>query len=420
MVRDVSPLSVHDVRPLNRAAMLGHLRRHGPTTRGMLARRLKLSNSAVTNVAAELLSEGVLVDRMPADGGSTRLGRPSTELAIDASSRHVIGVQVGVGIVRAGVCDLLGEVVARTEETFEVSTDPASASKAIVRALRRLVRRRSANDLLGIGVGAPGPVDAARRVNLMAINLGWTDVHFADELEAAFGVPTVVDHNIRAMALAEARFGRWKGVESLAFVYVGSGVGAGLVMNGEAYGGGILGVTEFGHLSVAPGGPLCVCGNRGCLEAVASEPALAKAVLAAAKGRGGARLRSALEAGEAPTRALLTAAAGGDPVARAIVDRFVDDLVSGLVSLANLLNPELIVVGGYLAAAEDELLPLIRDALQAHAFPMLRSSIRVESTSFGLHSGIVGAATVALERLFYEPQPRRASARRPISRVASS
>lgn len=419
MVRDVSPLSVHDVRPLNRAAMLGHLRRHGPTTRGTLARRLQLSNSAVTNVAAELLAEGVLIDRQPVDGGSTRLGRPSTELAIDASSRHVIGVQVGVGVIRAGICDLLGDVVARGEDTFDVSTDSAPASKAIVGVVKRLVRRRNANGLLGIGVGAPGPVDAARRVNLMAINLGWTDVHFADELEAAFELPTVVDHNIRAMALAEARFGRWKGVESLAFVYVGSGVGAGLVMNGEAYGGGILGVTEFGHLSVAPGGPLCVCGNRGCLEAVASEPALAKAVVAAAKARGGARLRAAIEAGEAPTRALLTAAAEGDRAATSIVERFVDDLVSGLVSLANLLNPELIVLGGYLATAEAELLPLIRDALQAHAFPMLRSSIRVEATSFGLDSGIAGAAAVALDRLFYEPQPRERNGRRPTTRVAS-
>jgi predicted NBD/HSP70 family sugar kinase len=405
MPRNVSPLSVHDVRPLNRAAMLAYLRRHGATTRGVLSRELHLSNSAVTNVAAELLSDGVLVDRASDGNGSPRLGRPSTELSIAADSRFVIGVQVSVGTVRVGFCDLLGRVPTRTSETFDVSADPEPALEAIVRAIKRLLRRRSAAALLGIGVGAPGPVDTAGRVNLMSINLGWVDVPFAERLEAAFDLPVVVDHNVRAMALAEARYGRSKGVESLAFIYVRSGVGAGLVMDGKPYRGGTLGVTEFGHLPIIEGGPRCTCGNQGCLEAVASEPALARAVEAAARKKGTA-LSVALDSGQTPMQALISAARDGDAAATRIWQEFTAHLAAGLVSLVNLLNPELVVVGGLPAEAGDELLTPLREEVGAHVFPMLRDSINIQRTSFADDSGVVGAAAVALDALFYEPPLR--------------
>jgi predicted NBD/HSP70 family sugar kinase len=307
------------------------------------------------------------------------------------------------------VCDLLGRVRARRIATFVPSGDPKPACEAIVAAATRLLADAPRATFLGVGVGAPGPVDASRRVNVTSINLGWSDVRFADILEQALALPTVVDHNVRAMALAEARFGRWRSAQSIAFVYVRTGIGAGVVIGGRAYRGGSHGVMELGHLPVS-NKQRCACGQTGCLEAVASEPELERQILAAASSGRSPGIADALASGDSALPAFLAALAAGDPEATRIAMTFVDHMASALVSVVNLMNPAVIVAGGFLAhAAGGGLFDPLRAALSARVFPVLESTVQVESTSFGEDCGAIGAATVALDRFFYEPQLERAS-----------
>ena len=389
----------------NRTTLLRLIRDHGPLPRVELAARSGLSPTTVTRAMGELLDAGYVAE-VDGDHGGTRggrVGRPAIDVALVPSARFVCAVQVGVGTAGVAVCDLLAHVVAEDTVGFGRDDPPEAVLDAIVAGLESLLERARipSERLVGVGVGAPGPVDRAQRVNLLSINLGWRDVPFSDRLERALGVPTVVDHNVRAMAVAEALYGVGRDANTLAFVYSKSGVGAGLVVDGQPYRGGTHGVTELGHLRVVGGDRPCACGSTGCLETVASEGYVSEraAELAAADPDG--PLAAAAAAGRSPLQALPAAAEAGDPGAVAILDEVARHLATALASLVNLINTELIVLGGFFSDAGDPLLRPLREELRRQAFPVLRDSVRVERTSFGRLVGVVGAAAVALDRFVY-------------------
>jgi glucokinase-like ROK family protein len=359
----------------------------------------------VTKAVAELIDQGVVAEAQQAKRELSRVGRPSIDVTLVPAARHVCGVQVGVGTVQLAICDLLARVVDEAALTFDPAADVDIVLSTIEAALGDLISRSkvSRGSILGVGIGAPGPVDAAQRRNLLSINLGWRDVPFADHVERALGVPAVVDHNVRAMALAEARYGLGRDVGSLAFVYVRTGVGAGLVLGGQPYRGGTHGATEIGHLRVDPDGRQCACGSAGCLETVASETALAERVRTATSAEPTGTLATRLSAEPAPLDALVGSARAGDTSALEIIETAAGHLATGMANLVNLINPELIVVGGFASDAGDLLLDPLRSALRSRAFPLLRDVQRVELTTFGSKVGVVGAAAVALDRFFYSP-----------------
>jgi predicted NBD/HSP70 family sugar kinase len=329
-------------------------------------------------VVGQLLDEG-LVAEDAVEGAGQRVGRPSTGIRIRTGARYVIGVQVGAGTVQLGVCDLRAQVGPGASFTFDVAAErPERVVARIAEAAAELAADVPADRLLGIGVAAPGPVDPGHRRILVSVNLGWRDVPFADLLEAALDVSTVVDHNVRAMALAESRYGETAGADPLLYVYVRTGVGAGLVIGGYPFRPGAYGVTELGHLRVLEKGPPCACGATGCLETVVSEPYLIE--------RLGRRSDNPLA-----------------DIPEGLLDDLVDHLTTGLASAVNLLNPELILLGGIFAPAPEAVFDRVRAALRAKAFPVLRDVVRVERPTVGGDSaGVVGGAAIALDCFLYE------------------
>ncbi|MEW9551345.1 ROK family transcriptional regulator [Nonomuraea sp. NPDC050783] len=367
---------VQDVRRHHRRLVLRSLRDDGPQPRADLARRLGLSATTMTKVVGQLLDEG-LVAEGAVEGAGQRVGRPSTGIAIRADARHVIGVRVGAGTVELGVCDLRARVLESASFAFDAADGPERVVARIAEEASRLAAAVPSGRLLGVGVAAPGPVDAAHRRNVLSVNLGWRDVAFADPLEDALGVPAVVDHNVRSMALAESRYGATGGADPLLYVHVRTGVGAGLVIGGQPFRPGAYGVTELGHLRVLEKGRTCACGATGCLETVVSEPYLAE--------RLGRR--------------------SPDPLAElddALLGELADHLTTGLASVVNLLNPELILLGGIFRTAPEPVLDRVRAALRAKAFPALRDTVRVERPTLGGDAGVVGGAAVALDSFLYE------------------
>ncbi|WP_188191775.1 ROK family transcriptional regulator [Nonomuraea sp. SYSU D8015] len=368
---------VQDVRRHHRRLVLRSLRDDGPQPRADLARRLGLSATTMTKVVGQLLDEG-LVAEGAVEGVGQRVGRPSTGIQIRADARHVIGVQVGAGTVQLGLCDLRAQVRRSASFAFDLAAEsPEQVVARIAEAASGLSADVPADRLLGIGVAAPGPVDPAHRRNVLSVNLGWREVAFADLLEAALGVPTVVDHNVRSMALAESRYGETEGADPLLYVYVRTGVGAGLVIGGRPFRPGAYGVTELGHLRVLEKGRPCACGATGCLETVVSEPYIAE------------------QLGRRPSNPLAE-------LPEALLDDLVDHLTTGLASAVNLLNPELIMLGGIFRPAPEPVFDRVRAALRAKAFPVLRDMVRVERPTLGGDAGVVGGASVALDCFLYE------------------
>lgn len=377
-----------DGRP--RRQVLCTLRDHGPQSRVVLARRLDLSPTTVTKVVGRLIDEGFVAES-GVEGRGSRVGRPSTHVTLVPTAAYVLGVQVGVGTVHIGLCDLHGRPRHATRIPFDPAADPPSVLASLAAHANRLVKAAGVGpaDILAAGVAAPGPVDRQRRRNLMALNLGWRDVAFSDHLEAALDVPTLVDHNVRAMALAEARHRRHQDADPLLYVYVRTGVGAGVVIDGEPFRPGAYGVSELGHVHVGGDERRCVCGASGCLETVVSEPRLAE------------WLTGVGDPVEPPLVRLAAGVERGDPRATTAADNLVEHLGTGLACAVNLLNPRLLVLGGMFDDAPDLIVDRVRTAVHRKAFPILRDNLRVDRSALGADAGVAGGAALALDKYFY-------------------
>jgi predicted NBD/HSP70 family sugar kinase len=371
-----------------RGQVLSLIRDEGPMSRAELARRLDLSATTITRVVNELDAGKVLTEGQAlAQAGA---GRPANTLHIRADSCCVAAVQIGIGMVQLGIFNALGERLATDQFAYAVEDGADAMLHRVAEGLRALAQASGlAGSLSGIGVAVPGPVDAAGRRMLVSIRLDWRDVPVAETLETLTGIATTVEHNVRAMALAEARYGQGKGLRSVAFVYLRSGLGAGLVVQGQPFSGGVHGAIEIGHLQVIEGGVACVCGGRGCIETVMSETALRATTK---------RLRIVPEPNA--LTAIWSAAQRREDAAR-VIDGIVGPLATGLSALATLLNPELVLLGGALADIPDALFEQIVQAAWRRALPVVRTSSRIARSQLGADAGLAGGATVALDRFLY-------------------
>jgi glucokinase len=301
----------------------------------------------------------------------------------------VVACDVGGTGIKAGLVDAAGRVHrAVTVPTPVVDGDGDATAKAVLDRLAGLVADLSAagaaGAVAGVGVIVPGLVDAAAGMALYAENLGWKDVPFTARLAEATGLPVAFDHDVRAAGAAEQRFGAGRGHRDVAFVPIGTGISAALVLDGRPYaGGGWAG--EIGHIDVGSGLP-CPCGARGCLETVASAAAIARRYTS----RSGRSVAGALE--------VASRLGDGDADARAVWDEAVDALAFVLAVTAAVAAPELIIIGGGLSGAADALLEPLRRGVAARVTPPQRQPELVPA-ALGEQAGLLGAALLAWEKV---------------------
>lgn len=364
------------------------LRDEGPQSRTRLSEDTGLSPTTISKVVAPLLEHGWVEEVN--ESHEVRIGRPAITLRQVPEAVSVCGIQLGVGVARVGIADGWARVRSSEVLTFDPARNVEDVLDEVGDLTTTMLRLDDGPPCIAVGVAAPGPVDRAHRVNLLSINLPWRDVPVADRLEARLRLPVTVDHNVRSMALAEARYGG-HGVESMAYVYVKAGVGLGLVLKSEPFFGGYHGVSELGHIRVVDDGERCVCGAHGCLETVVSEPYLLRRLEALG-----------VPPGESPDPAIMATleAERGRPGIEALRRGLIANVARGLAAVINLLNPELILLGGTFADAPDSLVDDIRAALREEVFPLLRDEVRLGRPALK-HAGISAGAALALETSIY-------------------
>lgn len=307
-----------------------------------------------------------------------------------------IGVDVGGTKVAAGVVDENGAVLA-TELRDTPADDQAKTMAVIAEVIADL---RAAHDVQAIGLGAAGFIDAQRSTVVFAPNLAWRNEPLRATVEQACGLPAVVENDANAAAWGEARFGAARDVDSMVLLTIGTGVGGGVVLDGQLYRGHNGMAAEVGHLTVVPGGRRCGCGNRGCLERYASGRALVREArdLADVSPEYGARM---LELGDGEPEGITgpevtQAAREGDPAALEAFSVIGTWLGRGLASLAALLDPDMFVLGGGVSRAGELLRRPAEEAflagLTARAY---RQPPPVTLAELGAQAGIVGAADLA-------------------------
>lgn len=387
------------MRNINRSIVLNMIREHGPISRSEIARRSELAPSAVSNIVAELLALGLIREGRLAQSSG---GRPPTLLELNASSAYVVGVNVGLTTTIALATDLKGNPVARAALTSDPAEGPESVLLRVERTIRSAVEQagQDLEHVVGVGVGVPGLVETETGRSLFSPNLQWKDVPVREILQERLGVPVYVDNDVRAATLGEREFGTGRGARHMVAVFVGSAIGAGLILDGELYYGAGEGAGEIGHIQVVEGGPLCSCGKRGCLEAVASGRAIAREAVARLSSGDRITGLTGRADDEISAKDVAEAAQMGDPVAREIMEKAARHIGWAVSAVVNTFNPELVVISGGVSQAGELLLGPIRDMVSRHAMPVARDRVRIVPGALGKDAGPIGAAALVMRRLF--------------------
>ena len=306
-----------------------------------------------------------------------------------------IGIDVGGTNVKIALVDD-GKIIYSNSVPTYAQMGYEYTVNNIKQAIRDLMKETetTAADIKGIGFDFPGQVDYKTGVVKLAPNIpGWVNVPIAQMIEEAFHIPTRIDNDVRCAALGEMNFGAGKGCQNFVCITVGTGIGSGLVVNGQLVRGAANAAGEIGHLKLQmKDGPICGCGDTGCLEAFASGPSIVAMAQDYLKSGKSTKFREMAGDGEITPYIVAKAAEAGDPVAKRIFTIIGEYVGMGLVSVINLLNPEKVIIGGGVAEAGDLLLEPIRKTVMERAMVVARESVEIVPAELGNSAGVIGAS----------------------------
>lgn len=374
------------------------IRDQGPLFPADIVRKTGLAKSTVSVYVEKLIAVGLI--REEAKPGAKR-----RMLKVAESAGYVVGVDLGQTHLNVGLCDLEGEVLDSVlGEADLLHEAPEAVLGRVVEAVHSLSARNSLEPsaLFGIGFGLPGPVDYAQGVPVSPpVMPGWDRFPVASFLSGEFTCPVFVDNDVNVMALAERDKGTATEERDFLFVKAGTGIGAGIVVDGRIYRGAKGAAGDIGHISVGDDPTLCHCGNRGCLEAIAGGRALAALARQSAESGASAFLAARLAAGEAiDTEALARGAAAGDEECLRLLITAGKRLGDVLAKLVNFFNPALIVVGGGLSNLGERYIASVRESIYRRSTPLATSDLVIKRSPLGERAGVMGAAILVLDEIF--------------------
>ena len=310
--------------------------------------------------------------------------------------KNRIGIDVGGTNVKIALVDDSGKIIysnsvpTRAEMGYEYTVN--NIKQAIYDLMKET--KLTAKDIEGIGFGFPGQVDYKSGIVRLAPNIpGWVEVPIAKMIEDEFHIPTRVDNDVRCAALGELKYGAGKGCENLLCITVGTGIGSGLIVNGKLVRGASNAAGEIGHIKLQiHDGPICGCGDTGCMEAFASGPAIVAMAEEYILGGKSTKYREMANGGDITPFIVAEAAKAGDPVAKRIFARIGEYIGIGMASVVNLLNPEKIIIGGGVADAGDILLEPLKETLKKRAMKIAGETVEVVPAQLGNTAGVIGAS----------------------------
>ncbi len=309
--------------------------------------------------------------------------------------RYTAGVDLGGTKIFSLVTGPDGREAGSDTRPTLAAEGPSTVLARIIDSVRASLAAAGATeaDLASVGVAAPGPVDQARGLVTNPPNLpGWDAVPVTQILREALRVPVALENDANAAALGEHIYGAGRGFRNMIFITVSSGVGGGIIVDGRLYWGATGSAGEIGHMVLMEDGPICGCGQRGCLEALASGTAIAaRAAALVAAGESAALARLARASSSLSAKDVGSAATEGDAVARRIIEEAGHYLGLGLVNLVHVFNPHGIVIGGGVSRMGDLLLDPAREVVRRRCFPLSQEGLQIVGGALGHRAGALGA-----------------------------
>lgn len=316
-------------------------------------------------------------------------------------SKKLLGIDLGGTTIKFGILTLEGEV----QEKWAIETNTLENGRHIVSDIVESLKHRlslyglTKDDFLGIGMGSPGAVDRTSKTVTGAFNLNWTDTQeVGSVIEKEVGIPFFIDNDANVAALGERWVGAGANNPDVVFVTLGTGVGGGVIADGNLIHGVAGAGGEIGHMIVDPeNGFTCTCGNKGCLETVASATGVVRVARQLAEQyEGSSAIKAAIDNGDTVTsKDIFIAAEDGDKFANSVVERVSRYLGLAAANISNILNPDSVVIGGGVSAAGEFLRSRVEKYFVTFAFPQVKKSTKIKIAELGNDAGIIGAASLA-------------------------
>jgi predicted NBD/HSP70 family sugar kinase len=379
-----TPGSQSSLHRANLERVIRAVRLAGSLTQAEIARGTGLSAATVSNIVRELRDNGT-VQVTPTSSG----GRRARAVSLSGDAGIVVGVDFGHSHLRVAVGNLAHQVLAEQTEPIDVDASAAQGFDRAEQLVGRLIAATGIgpDKVIGVGLGVPGPIDVATGVlGSTAILPGWSGINPREELAGRLGMPVHVDNDANLGSLGELVWGSGRGVQDLAYIKVASGVGAGLVINGRIYRGPGGTAGEIGHITLDESGPVCRCGNRGCLETFTA----ARHVLELLRGAHGPDLT---------VPRMVQLAREGDPGCRRVIADVGRHVGMGVATLCNVLNPSRVVLGGDLAESGELVIGPIRESVARYAIPSAARQLTVVPGALGGRAEVLGALALVLSEM---------------------
>lgn len=389
------------MKSLNRSLILNTIREKGGISRADIAKLTKLTPPTVSNLVKELIESEIIIEGAQ---GVSRGGRKATMLTINIGNFFIIGLDVGPKHIKGGITDLNAHMI----ECFKVDIPENITNDGLLSLMEenilKLISKKSISrqNIIGIGVGMHGIVDVEHGISLFAPNLGLRDVPIKEHLEKKFEMAVKVENDARAMALGETWFGSGSGVNSSVFINVGRGIGGGIILNGKLHHGKNCIGGEIGHMTINIDGPLCSCGNHGCLQAFATGPRIVeRAVKEIAIGKESLLMQMTNGKPKNISGELIyEAAKQGDTLSRKLLYETGRYLGLGLTNLIHIINPERIVIGGGVSQSGHFILNSLKKTVEERAIVGSAKKTDIFLSELEDDATVIGAVSLMLVELF--------------------
>lgn len=374
----------------------------GGVSRADMARRLGVSRAAVTKIVNDLLEMNLV--REGEDGPATG-GRRPVLLEMNPEKGHVLGVDIGATHLRVVLADYAAQVLNEIEIPFDVRLGPDTCLAQVDTRVRAVLNQCGyrVEDMHAVGVGVPGPVVLEKGLVMAPpIMPGWDNFPIQTHLQDLWSTDVILNNDAELGALGEWAYGVGRGVQHLLYIKVGYGVGAGLLFDGRIYHGATGSAGEIGHIAIDSNGPLCTCGSRGCLEALSSGKAIAERARELIASGKHTQLSTVSDRSDITAKDVAYAAERGDLAAQEILRQAGEHLGTALASLVNLINPQMIVIGGGVSQVGDLLLGPVRRVVKDRSLPAAAQSLRINAAVLGRRSTCMGAVVQALNLALHQ------------------
>jgi len=394
------PGNIKYLKKLNRLNVLNAIKDNEPVARLQLSQMTGLTPPAITVITRELLDSGLIRE---VGLGKSRGGRKPIKLILVPDAAYVIGIELTHYETTIGIADLKNDPT----DIYTVSldmTDPKIGGIGLVAELKRIIQGRYASKrFLGVGIAFPGLLNSKTGIIRQSINLGpgWNQFRLKEMLETQLGLPVVVENNSKASAMAEHWFGGGIGCENIAYINLGEGISAGVILGDRIIHGSQGHAGQIGHIVVKEDGALCNCGNRGCLEALCSVPALMRtAATELPVLRKDDLLKNIFETkGEVCLADILHCAEDEDSYAWQLL-RETGRLVGlAVASIINLYNPAKIFLGGKIARGAAVFVDAVKDTVHSHSFPAVAEEVEILVSKLEKNAAVIGACALAIREL---------------------